>query len=241
MTPALYQASPPPVSSQLLHGDIAYLQLPGFFPGSADQVLQAVKGLAASVKLRGVILDLCGNGGGSPAEVSTLPGRLHPRQSLVLRLRRARKLHRERHRQQRPAAAPAAGRADLPQLRLRPPASSAPAVSSSTASASPRTTTSRSPPATCPPDTTPASPRPSSCSAANPRLAQRHADRRSGPCAGARRTRPRRPGGSALETQAHRLQKGRAMAKAQDVRRGFHAVRGRWPGPRLRARWRLRP
>jgi carboxyl-terminal processing protease len=72
LTPALYQASPPPVSSQLLHGDIAYMQLPGFFPGAADQVLQAIP--ATGVKMRGVILDLRGNGGGSPAEVSTLLG-----------------------------------------------------------------------------------------------------------------------------------------------------------------------
>ena len=74
MTPALYQASPPPVSSQLLHGDIAYVQLPGFFPGSADQVLQAITGLAASTKLHGVILDLRGNGGGTVADPARLLG-----------------------------------------------------------------------------------------------------------------------------------------------------------------------
>jgi carboxyl-terminal processing protease len=75
LTPALYQGTPaPPVSSQLLHGDIAYVQLPGFFPGAADQVLQAVTGLAGGTRLRGVILDLRGNGGGSPAEVSMLLG-----------------------------------------------------------------------------------------------------------------------------------------------------------------------
>ena len=38
--------------------------------------------------------------------------RLHPRQGLRLRLRRARQLPRHLHRQQRPAAAPAGGRAD---------------------------------------------------------------------------------------------------------------------------------
>jgi carboxyl-terminal processing protease len=74
MTPALYQASPPPVSSQLLHADIAYVQLPGFFPGSADQVLQAIKGLAASTKLHGVILDLRGIGGGTVADPARLLG-----------------------------------------------------------------------------------------------------------------------------------------------------------------------
>jgi carboxyl-terminal processing protease len=74
LTAALYQASPPPVSAKLLDGDIAYVQLPGFFPGAADQVLQAIAGLAPTAKLRGLILDLRGNGGGSPAEVSQLLG-----------------------------------------------------------------------------------------------------------------------------------------------------------------------
>jgi carboxyl-terminal processing protease len=74
MAPALYQTPPPPVSAKLLNGDIAYVQLPGFFPGAADQVLQAVAGLAPRAKLRGLILDLRGNTGGSPAEVSRLLG-----------------------------------------------------------------------------------------------------------------------------------------------------------------------
>lgn len=73
MTPALYQPPPPPaVSTKLLTGDIAYVLLPGFYPGAADQVLQAIP--ASGAKLRGVILDLRGNGGGSPAEVSMLLG-----------------------------------------------------------------------------------------------------------------------------------------------------------------------
>jgi carboxyl-terminal processing protease len=74
LVPALYQAAPPPVSAKLLHGDIGYVQLPGFFPGAADQVLQAVHGLAGTARLRGLILDLRGNGGGSPFEVSRLLG-----------------------------------------------------------------------------------------------------------------------------------------------------------------------
>ena len=74
LTPALYQAPPPPVSAKLLKGDIAYVQLPGFFDGAADQVLQAITNLAAGAKLRGLILDLRGNGGGSPTEVSMLLG-----------------------------------------------------------------------------------------------------------------------------------------------------------------------
>ena len=37
LTPALYQAPPPAVSAKLLDGDIAYVQLPGFYPGAADR------------------------------------------------------------------------------------------------------------------------------------------------------------------------------------------------------------
>jgi carboxyl-terminal processing protease len=60
LTAALCPASPPAVSAKLLDGDIAYVQLPAFFPGPADQVLQAITaGLAPSAKL-------CGNGAGSP-------------------------------------------------------------------------------------------------------------------------------------------------------------------------------
>jgi carboxyl-terminal processing protease len=63
------------VSAKLLDGDIAYAQLPGFFPGSADQVLQAITaGLAPSAKLRGLILDLRGNGGGTVADPAMLLG-----------------------------------------------------------------------------------------------------------------------------------------------------------------------
>ncbi|MGA2827995.1 MAG: S41 family peptidase [Streptosporangiaceae bacterium] len=74
LTPSLYQASPPSVSAKLLNGDIAYVQLPGFFPGSADQVLQAIPNLATGAKLRGLILDLRGNGGGTVADPARLLG-----------------------------------------------------------------------------------------------------------------------------------------------------------------------
>ena len=50
------------------------MQLPGFFPGAADQVLQAIPNPAMGARLRGLILDLRGNGGGDPAEVSRMLG-----------------------------------------------------------------------------------------------------------------------------------------------------------------------
>lgn len=73
ITPALYQA-PAPVTSRLLDGDIAYVQLSAFNPGAASQVLAAVTGLEKTATLRGLILDLRGNGGGSPAEDPMLLG-----------------------------------------------------------------------------------------------------------------------------------------------------------------------
>jgi carboxyl-terminal processing protease len=75
LAPALNQAPPSPgVSPQLLHGHIAYVQLTGFFTGAADLVLQTTSDLGNGVKLHGLILDLRGNGGGDPAEVSRLLG-----------------------------------------------------------------------------------------------------------------------------------------------------------------------
>jgi carboxyl-terminal processing protease len=74
LTPAIYPAPPLAATAKLLHEDIAYVQLPGFFPGAAGQVLQAITNLAPRAKLRGLILDLRGNTGGSPAEVSQLLG-----------------------------------------------------------------------------------------------------------------------------------------------------------------------
>jgi carboxyl-terminal processing protease len=74
LTPALYQPPPPAVSARLLDRDIAYVQLPGFFPGAANQVLGDISSLAQTARLHGLILDLRGNDGGSPAEVSQLLG-----------------------------------------------------------------------------------------------------------------------------------------------------------------------
>jgi carboxyl-terminal processing protease len=75
ITPALFPAASPTVSARLLRGDVAYLKLPEFFPGAADQVLRAIAGLRNGRTLGGAILDLRGNGrGGAPAEVARLLG-----------------------------------------------------------------------------------------------------------------------------------------------------------------------
>jgi carboxyl-terminal processing protease len=77
MTPTLFRpsaAATAVVTATLLSGDIASVRLAGFAPKAADQVLQAVANLANTKPLRGLILDLRGNGGGSPTEVARLLG-----------------------------------------------------------------------------------------------------------------------------------------------------------------------
>jgi carboxyl-terminal processing protease len=75
ITPARFQSAPPTASARLLRGDIAYLRLPEFFPGAADQALRAIASLRSGRTLGGVVLDLRGNGrGGAPAEVARLLG-----------------------------------------------------------------------------------------------------------------------------------------------------------------------
>jgi carboxyl-terminal processing protease len=72
LSPALFKGSAPAVSSRLLDGHIAYVQLPSFYPGAATQVLDAITTLGKHAKLRGVILDLRGNSGGLATEVAQL-------------------------------------------------------------------------------------------------------------------------------------------------------------------------
>lgn len=72
--PVEFPRTPPQVEAKLLPGDVAYVTLPGFAQGYADKVLQAIADLRKDKTLRGVILDLRGNGGGSPQEVSRLLG-----------------------------------------------------------------------------------------------------------------------------------------------------------------------
>lgn len=64
------------VESRLVDGNIAYVTLPGFAPELANQVLAAIAELRTRTELWGVVLDLRGNGGGSPEAVSTLLGAL---------------------------------------------------------------------------------------------------------------------------------------------------------------------
>jgi carboxyl-terminal processing protease len=75
-TAARLQGPRPEVTSRLVDGNIAYVSLPGFNPQLAGQVLAAVAALREQADLRGFILDLRGNGGGSPAAVATLLGAL---------------------------------------------------------------------------------------------------------------------------------------------------------------------
>ncbi|MEV4896064.1 S41 family peptidase [Nonomuraea sp. NPDC055795] len=60
---------PPAVTSKTLPGGAVHVQLPGFFEGAADQVIAKLRG-----KPEAVVLDLRGNGGGSPREVTRLLG-----------------------------------------------------------------------------------------------------------------------------------------------------------------------
>ena len=75
ITPAAY--GPPahgPVTARLLRGHIAYVAMSSFDSGTARGALDSISRLAKTAKLRGVILDLRGNGGGSPFEVAKLLG-----------------------------------------------------------------------------------------------------------------------------------------------------------------------
>ncbi|MFE9746935.1 S41 family peptidase [Saccharothrix saharensis] len=75
-TAAQFPSQRPSVQSRLVDGDIAYVTLPNFAPPLADEVLAAIARLRADTALRGVVLDLRGNGGGSPDAVAKLLGAL---------------------------------------------------------------------------------------------------------------------------------------------------------------------
>ncbi|MFI7032493.1 S41 family peptidase [Microbispora rosea] len=57
------------VTSKALPGGVTYVKVPGFFEGAADQVIAALKDTSTTA-----IIDLRGNGGGSPREVTRLLG-----------------------------------------------------------------------------------------------------------------------------------------------------------------------
>ncbi|MFI6734949.1 S41 family peptidase [Nonomuraea sp. NPDC050451] len=74
LEPGLYQrdlAALQVVQSKLLD-DVAYVRMRGFAPDSADRVFKAISRLRTGRTLTGVILDLRGNGGGSPLEATRL-------------------------------------------------------------------------------------------------------------------------------------------------------------------------
>lgn len=74
LAPAVYPSPSLAPVARLVSGDTAYVTMPAFAGGSADQVLSVVSALARGTGLRGVVLDLRGNQGGSPAEVARLLG-----------------------------------------------------------------------------------------------------------------------------------------------------------------------
>ncbi|MBE3010275.1 PDZ domain-containing protein [Microbispora sp. NEAU-D428] len=57
------------VTSKTLPGGVTYVKVPGFFEGAADQVIAKLKGTS-----KAAVIDLRGNGGGSPREVTRLLG-----------------------------------------------------------------------------------------------------------------------------------------------------------------------
>ncbi|WP_436775089.1 S41 family peptidase [Yinghuangia sp. YIM S09857] len=76
VTAARYPHAPLDVRSRLVDGNIAYVTLPGFDPELADKVLAAITDMRTTTRLRGVVLDLRGNGGGRPEAVEKLLGAL---------------------------------------------------------------------------------------------------------------------------------------------------------------------
>jgi carboxyl-terminal processing protease len=76
MTTGPSSLSPAEVGSRLVDGNIAYVSLPGYTVRNADAVLAAVAELRGQAELRGIVLDLRGNGGGDPVAVSRLLGAL---------------------------------------------------------------------------------------------------------------------------------------------------------------------
>jgi carboxyl-terminal processing protease len=68
--------SPQPVAARVLPGDVAYVRLTSFVDNAANFVFAAIDGLGLGARLRGIVLDLRGNGGGSADEPPRLLGAL---------------------------------------------------------------------------------------------------------------------------------------------------------------------
>ncbi|MDT0345330.1 S41 family peptidase [Streptomyces litchfieldiae] len=66
-------ATTQPVTSRLLPGGVAYLEVRDFrVPGTADRAIEAITDLGAGAELHGVVIDVRGAGGGRPDEVARL-------------------------------------------------------------------------------------------------------------------------------------------------------------------------
>jgi carboxyl-terminal processing protease len=76
LTPGPFAFPGPLVSTRVLAGSLAYIQLVGFDTGAGYEVLRAIQGLKLGKHLRGLILDLRSNGGGDPVGVAQLLGAL---------------------------------------------------------------------------------------------------------------------------------------------------------------------
>ncbi|MBE3015749.1 peptidase [Microbispora sp. NEAU-D428] len=77
LKPSLYQPDPAAVqvvTSKLLEDGIAYVRLSGFASDIANRVLRTISRMRTGRTLTGVVLDLRGNGGGSPDEANRLLG-----------------------------------------------------------------------------------------------------------------------------------------------------------------------
>ncbi|MEV6967143.1 S41 family peptidase [Hamadaea sp. NPDC051192] len=74
VTPVDFPQQSPKADATLLPGDIAEVTIPAFTPGVADQVLNAIAELRKTASVRGLILDMRGNGGGVGAELLRLLG-----------------------------------------------------------------------------------------------------------------------------------------------------------------------
>ncbi|TKK87148.1 peptidase [Herbidospora galbida] len=75
LTPGLYPrdlATLQVVQSRLIDDEVVYVRVRGFSPDAANRAFRAIDRLRAGRSVRGVVLDVRGNGGGSPVEATRL-------------------------------------------------------------------------------------------------------------------------------------------------------------------------